>query len=87
MFLLFDYCICGLEYRSRSKSPSLFSSEKLCVLFNDAVNCSDYAGLRIDECVLGTAGTTMTGQNEITQRKNMSPGQGECIKISPRLPP
>jgi hypothetical protein len=69
MFVLFDYCIGGLEYRARSRSPSLFSSEKLCVLFNDAVNCSDYAGLRIDECVLGTAGTAMTEQNEIAQRK------------------
>jgi hypothetical protein len=38
-------------------------------LFNDAVNCSGYAGLRIDECVLGTVAVTMTRQNKITQRK------------------
>jgi len=83
MFLLFDYCICVLEYRSRSRSPSLISSEKLCVLFNDAVNCSDYAGLRIDECVLGTAGTTGTGRNEITRRKISTRARGSALESVP----
>jgi hypothetical protein len=38
------------------------------VLFNDALNCSDYAELRTDECVLGIAGIIMTRQTRITKK-------------------
>jgi hypothetical protein len=41
----------------------------MCALFNDAVNCSDYAELRIDEFVLGIAGMIMTRQNRITKKQ------------------
>lgn len=55
----------------------------MCVLFNDAVNCSDYAGLRIDECVLGTAGVIMTRQNRITQRTIGPRARGDGLASGP----
>jgi len=72
----------GLSIVQEVKSKFILFG-KMVRFLNDAVNCSNYARLKIDECVLGTAGTTVTGRNEITQREICPRALGSALESVP----